>query len=235
MTTTVQTERITSESQGIHVSEKISKRPLEPMDRISEIWFGLIMVLTFTCSLSVTGAVRQEVRTMLIGAIGCNVAWGILDGFMYLLGCFVERGRNISALRAVRSSSDSGIARRLIADAIPPVLASVISLVELEEMRKKMHQLPEPPSRPRLSQEDWLAGGAVFLCVFLSTFPVVIPFLFMHNVRRALRISNCVAVLMLFATGYAFGRYADYRPWRMGLCMAIVGSALVSLTIALGG
>jgi VIT1/CCC1 family predicted Fe2+/Mn2+ transporter len=40
---------------------------------------------------------------------------------------------------------------------------------------------------------------------------------------------------MLFLTGYAFGRYAHYRPWKMGLSMALFGVLLVAITIYLGG
>jgi len=55
---------------------KSSRHVLEPYERISEVLFGLIMVLTFTGSLSVAEAQghRAEVRTMLIGALGCNLA-----------------------------------------------------------------------------------------------------------------------------------------------------------------
>ena len=59
-----------------HIS---TKRVLESMERISEVLFGLIMVLTFTCSFSIAGSGRSEVRTMLLAALGCNVAWGIID------------------------------------------------------------------------------------------------------------------------------------------------------------
>ena len=48
---------------------------LEPLDRISEILFGLIMVLTVTGSFSVLAANRRDVRNMLLVALGCNVAW----------------------------------------------------------------------------------------------------------------------------------------------------------------
>jgi hypothetical protein len=44
-------------------SERSSKRVLEPIDRVSEILFGLIMVLTFTASLSIAEAGRDDVRT----------------------------------------------------------------------------------------------------------------------------------------------------------------------------
>src|SRR5580693_8321591 len=143
-----------------HIATRTSKRPLEPVERISEIWFGLIMVLTFTCSISVNQAGRQKVRTLLIGAVGCNLAWGIIDSCMYLLACFVERGTAIAKLRAVRNASDPGTAHRVIADALPPVLASVLSPEEFEVMHLKLNQLAEPPRRPTLMKKDWLGAGA---------------------------------------------------------------------------
>ena len=66
-------------------SAKLPDRILDPMDRISEVLFGLIMALTFTCTLGVAIADNIQVRTMLIGALGCNLAWGIIDGGVYLM------------------------------------------------------------------------------------------------------------------------------------------------------
>ena len=112
-------------------SIKSSKRVLEPNERISEVLFGLIMVLTFTGSLSVAEAGRAEVRTMLIGALGCNLAWGIIDGVLYLMGCLAEKGRDLMTYRAVRKITDPQQAQRLIARALPSVLASVVQPAEL--------------------------------------------------------------------------------------------------------
>ena len=98
---------------------KSSKRILDPNDRISEVLFGLIMVLTFTGSLSVAESGREDVRTMLIGALGCNIAWGIIDGILYLMACLSERGHALRSYRAVRQASDPRAAQRLIADALP--------------------------------------------------------------------------------------------------------------------
>ena len=230
-----QKEQLTPAAHGPQETEKTAKRPLEPVERISEIWFGLVMVLSFTCSIGVAQAGSEEVSTMLRAAVGCNLAWGIIDAFLYLLACFVERGRSIRLLRAVQRASDDDAGHRVIADAMPPLLASVLSPVEFERMRLNLKQLPEPPPHPWLTKNDWLGALAVFLAVFLSTFPVAIPFLIVGNPGRALRISNAVAVGMLFLTGYALGRYAGYRPWRMGLGMAVAASVLVAITIALGG
>ena len=230
-----QKQQFTPAAHGLRDPAKSFKRPLEPVERISEIWFGLVMVLTFTCSIGVAEAGSEEVSTMLRAAVGCNLAWGIIDAFLYLLACFVERGRSITAVRAVQQASVADAGHRIIADAMPPLLASALSPVEFERMRLNLKQLPEPPAHPWLTKRDWLGALAVFLAVFLSTFPVAIPFLLVGDPRLALRISNGVAVVMLFLTGYAFGRYAGYRPWRMGLGMAVAGSALVGITIALGG
>jgi VIT1/CCC1 family predicted Fe2+/Mn2+ transporter len=210
-------------------------RVLDPIDRISEAWFGLIIVLTFTCSISVKNAGREEVMEMIFAAFGCNVAWGILDGFMYLQACFTRRARSIASLRAVRLADDRESAHQLIVQAMPPLIAGVMSEAELDAIRSRLIDLPEVQARPSLSSREWLGGLGVFLAVFLSTFPVAAPFLFTANARLALRISNGIALLMLFLTGYAFGRYADYRPWRMGLWMALFGAVLVAITVYLGG
>jgi VIT1/CCC1 family predicted Fe2+/Mn2+ transporter len=214
---------------------KSSKRVLEPSERISEVLFGLIMVLTFTGSLSVAEADRAEVRTMLIGALGCNLAWGIIDGFLYLMGCLAEKGRDLMTYRAVRKATNPQKAQRLIADALPPVVASILQPAEIESMYQRLKQLPEPPERVWLRQDDWLGAVGVFLLVFISTFPVAIPFILMHDAAPALRVSNAIAIGMLSGLGYAFGRCAERNPWVMGIAMVILGAALVALTKALGG
>jgi hypothetical protein len=212
-----------------------SKRVLEPQERISEVLFGLIMVLAITGSLSVAEAGRDQIRTMLVGALGCNIAWGIIDGVLYLMGCLADKGRNLMTYQAVRKAADPKTAQRLIAGALPPLIASILQPAELESMRQRLLQLPEPPARARLGRTNWLGALGVFLLVFLSTFPVVLPFIFMHDARPAMRLSNGIAVVMLFVTGFAYGRCAGRSPWGFGIAMVVLGCALVALTIALGG
>jgi VIT1/CCC1 family predicted Fe2+/Mn2+ transporter len=216
-------------------ASKTVKRFLDPIDRISEILFGLVMVLTITCSFSVGGGGRTEVHQMLIGALGCNVAWGVIDAMLYWLACFHAHGQKIIALRAVRDAENPDEAYRAIADALPPVIASAMSPAELETVRQKLRQLPAPPEHPHLTKDEWLAGLGVFLLVVLATLPVVLPFLFVHDPTRALRISNSIAVLLLFLTGYLYGYHTGYRPLTSGLIGIVVGSAMVGATIALGG
>jgi VIT1/CCC1 family predicted Fe2+/Mn2+ transporter len=202
---------------------------------VSEVLFGPIMVLTFTGSLSVAEAGRDDVRLMLVGALGCNLTWGIIDAVLYLMGGLAGKGRGLITLRAVRESTDPQQAQRLIADALPPVVASVLEPAELESMRQRLTQLPEPPQRARWDKDDWLGALGVFLLVFLATFPVVIPFILMHDFRPAMRVSNAIAIVLLFLTGYAFGRMTGRRPWAVGVSMVVLGSVLAAMTMALGG
>ena len=210
-------------------------RVLDPIDRISEVLFGLIMVLTFTGALSVAEAGRDDIRTMLIGALGCNLAWGVIDGVLYLMGCLAEKGRGLMTFQAVRKATDPQEAHRLIAGALPSVIASVLQPAEIEAVHQRLRQLPEPPDRAHLGKDDWLGGVAVFLLVFLSTFPVVIPFIVMRGAVPALRVSNAVAIAMLFIAGHAYGRSVGRHPWMLGIAMVLLGALLSALTMALGG
>lgn len=138
-------------------------RVLDPVDRISEVLFGLIMALTFTGLIGSALGDGDEVRALLLGALGCNLAWGLVDGVM---------------------------------------------------MR---------------------AAVGVATLVFLSTLPVVVPFALMSDARLALRVSNVIAIVMLFGCGYQLGRYAGGRRWLAGAVVALLGVVLVPITIMLGG
>jgi hypothetical protein len=211
------------------------KRILEPIDRVSEVLFALIMVLTFTGSLSAAEAGRADIRAMLIGALGCNLAWGLIDGGMYLMGCLAEKGRDLQVLREMRGAAGPDEARRIVAEALPPVVASVVRPAELESLSERLGALPVPDGGARLGRDELLGALAVFLLVFLSTLPVVIPFLFIHEPLRALRVSNAVALAMLYLTGHSLGRLTGHRPWLSGLAMVGIGAVLVAITMALGG
>ncbi|HEY4137887.1 MAG TPA: hypothetical protein VGN65_05510 [Casimicrobiaceae bacterium] len=72
----------------------VRQRLLDPVDRVSEILFGLIMAITIVGSLSVATAGQNDVRTVMKAALGCNLAWGLVDAVMYLVRTLTERTRN---------------------------------------------------------------------------------------------------------------------------------------------
>jgi hypothetical protein len=77
------------DAAGEVTSIEIHGRVLDPVDRARDVLFGLIMVLTFTVSLNVAEAGRSDVRAMLIGALGCNFACGIIA---FIFAVFGNRG-----------------------------------------------------------------------------------------------------------------------------------------------
>src|SRR6476469_1660026 len=160
-------------------------RILDPISRISEVLFGLIMALTFTGTLSAATADREEVRTLLIGVIGCNIAWGLVDAVMFLMSALTERGHDLLTVQAVRGAASADAAHRVIADAIPPILVPMLQRDDFERIRRGLLGTARLPATPSLTKEDFVGALAVFLLVFLSTFPIVIPFLVFQDVSVA--------------------------------------------------
>lgn len=216
-------------------TEQREGRILDPIDRYSEILFGLLMVLTFTGTLSVTTAGKEDVRTMLIAAIGCNAAWGFVDGVMYVLRGLVARGRQAILGRAVRKATRPEDGQRLIADELGP-LAAGLGVPELEHIRQWIIARPSQGAQTvRLTARDFKGALGVFLLVFASTFPVVLPFVFIADLRLAMRVSGAIAIVIMFRCGYVWGRYAGLVAWRSGLVMVLLGVAVELVIIALGG
>jgi hypothetical protein len=211
------------------------KSVLDPMERISEVLFGVIMALTFTTTLGIATANDIKVQAMLIGALGCNLAWGIIDAGVYLLTSVNRQAQKLMTLRSIKTAPDPAAAQRAAAATLPPALASALSPEQLELLRQKLSEMPLDEARPRLTRQDWIGAAAVCGLSFLSTFPIVVPFLFASDTRLALRISNVVAITMLFVCGYAFGYRSGLRPLATGLSMIALGGLFVGVAIALGG
>lgn len=209
-------------------------RLLDPIDRVSEMIFGLIMAVTIIGSLSIATAGLNETRTVMMAALGCNLAWGLVDAVMYLVRTLTERRRNL-ALAKEAIAADADTAHRLIMAALPEHVAAITGPAELEAMRRKLQDLPEL-GRAGLRRDDYLAAVAVFLLVVGATFPVVVPFLVTRDLALAMQLSRAITLAMLFAAGLALGRHAGHaHPVRTGLLMLLLGAALIAAVKALGG
>jgi len=222
-------------SGGAAPAEAVREPVLSPVDRVSELLFGLFMALTFVGAVSVGESGREEIRSMLTAALGCNLAWGLADAVMYLVRTVTDRGRSLTLVRSVRAAADPETGRRLIEASLSRTAAGLVSETEIEAIRGRVVALPSVPERPALKGDDLLAALAVFLIVVASTFPVVLPYVIFADVGTAKVVSRAVTLAMLFCGGLALGRYAGYGSWRAGFMMVGLGTALVAAIIALGG
>ena len=140
----------------------VNRRMLDPAERTSEVLFGLIMVLTFTGSLSIAEAGREDIRAMLIGAPGCNIAWGPhgrrlrsrrlrrLEGerelHVTIVGAFADPGKAVRAglrgLQLLRAADRMEASTRgeLAAD---PAYGVLTAAVELRHRRIGISARPE--------------------------------------------------------------------------------------------
>jgi VIT1/CCC1 family predicted Fe2+/Mn2+ transporter len=222
--------------RGENVIENEVREPiLSPVDRVSELLFGLFMALTFVGAVSVAKGGREEIRAMFAAALGCNLAWGLVDAVMYLVRTVTDRGRSLTLVRSVRAAPDAETGRRFIERSLSRGMTALVSAAEIEAIRGRIVALSTVPERPTLKRNDLLASLAIFLIVVASTFPVVLPFLLLQDVGTAKTLSRAIALAMLFFGGLALGRYAGYGSWKVGFMMVGLGTALVIAINALGG
>ena len=207
---------------------------LNPVDRIAEVLFGLIMVLTFTGAISVAKDGRDEISELLWAALGCNVAWGLVDAIMYLMNVAIERGHSLTLIQEIRKTSNEN-GGEILKDEIQPVIAGLMTTQELSELSGRIKKLPEPTKANLITGTDLWAGVQIFFLVFLCTLPVALPFGLLDEMGVAMRDSNGVALLLLFIGGYLLAGYAGFRKILTAVLYTLIGVFLVALTMALGG
>jgi hypothetical protein len=214
-------------------------RYLDPATALAEILFGLIMTLTFTlgAGLLIDDEGRAGARELLIAVIGCNVAWGIIDGALFLVGQLFDRGRLQRLGRSIRRASNQPAAVALVAAELNPLLGTVLSPREASALYNRIadNVASKPEADAQITRDDWLGAAVSFGLVVISSIPAAIPFMLIDDARLALRVSNAVLVTLLFFTGFWWARYTTAKPWQAGLAFLVVGIGLVAAAIALGG
>ena len=212
---------------------------LDPISSFGEVVFGLIMTLTFTLG---AGLMLQEegpegARQLLIATIGCNVAWGVIDAALYVVGEIFERGRRRRLVQTIQGAGTAERALPYVAAELDELLEAVTSEPERRQLYERIAERIRGSALPRnrVSKADLLGGLASFLLVFIASLPAALPFLFIQPAHLALRISNALLLAMLFGVGWRWAHYTLARPWAIGLCLMLGGVALVALAIALGG
>ena len=214
-------------------------RYLQPNESLTEIVVGLIMVLTFTLAASVvSGGGQDGARAALLGAIGCNTAWGIIDAVLYIMDSVFVRNRRARLARVIASVPDEPTAVAAIGRELDPALAAVTTVAERERLYRSIRDglaHGRLPPRTGLLREDIAGAIAVFCLAVATALPAVLPLLLIDDPWLALRMSNLFVVGLLFLVGYQWAKHVDANPWLTGLGLMALGLALVAVAIPLGG
>ena len=213
-------------------------RYLDPASRLGEILFGLIMVLTVTLTAGLTvDEGRAGVRQLLFAAIGCNIAWGIIDAVMYIMNCVTMRTGKIRLVEAVQHAPDARAALDIIQNEIEPELQSLLDPEEREAFSRSIlnHVAKARIARPGVTKDDLYGALACFWLVFVSCLPAAIPFLIFSQPHLALRVSNFLLIALLFLVGQKWAQYAGTNRLVTGSAMVAIGLVLVGVAILLGG
>ena len=228
------------------VKESFLAKLLDPLDRLTEGIYSVLIVLTFTLAFRVLQAnsvLDQETASTLlsqlfVAALGCAVAWGIIDGIMYVLTSMAERSQQHRLIRAIRhaASEQEGVA--MVAAELDDKLKRLASDDEREALyrdlyRKLKAMIPQPVG---FKKGDFAGALGVAIVAVTAALPVVLPLLlFQSNPPLAIRASNLVAFGMLFGMGYSWGKYIGAAPWKLGLALPMIGVVMMAVAIPLGG
>jgi VIT1/CCC1 family predicted Fe2+/Mn2+ transporter len=213
-------------------------RHLDPGTTLAELIFGLLMVLTFTLGARLLGPEEPtDGRELLVAAIGCNIAWGVIDAFLYVLGAVYERLRIANVRKSLRDLPDGPAAIATLHSELGGDLADLGDPSHRDRFYASILAAARGGrgARPQLLAEDLRGAVRVFFLVVLTAIPAALPFVVWDDTYLALRISNALLLVCLFVIGFFWGRHVGARPLLAGALIASIGVILVLIAIPLGG
>lgn len=221
-------------------------RILDPIERMSETIFSILIVLIFTLAYRALSLlpinndvlILDDSLTIFRAALGAVIAWGLIDAIMYAIITIFERRDRVRFLKAVNASTTEIAKLEIIAEELDYIFEPITDKnqrfliyeqvkISLAGMRAKTIQV---------EKEDLFGAVAVFIAAIVAVIPSLAPLiLFRGDLQFALRLSNLFSLLMLFITGYRWGKYSGYKPLLTGLVIMSIALFMVILAISLGG
>ena len=206
---------------------------LDPSDSLAEVLFGLIIIIG--ADLITT---ELDTHQLIVAAVGCNVAWGVIDAVLFLLNMLFYRSQRARFYRRLRNAANDAEALSALREEFgledEPLAIQPDDRARLYQSMLVLtsHAKPAPVE---LKGRDFVAAFAVFVLVSTTAIPGVVPFLVFNDTNLALRISNAVLISLLFLVGYWWAHYTDARPLKVAMIVLLMGVAMVLVAVALGG
>ncbi|GDY16355.1 hypothetical protein LBMAG54_12110 [Nitrosopumilaceae archaeon] len=210
-------------------------------DRLAEIMCGVIMVLVMIgyLRLSLTSGDYIEMKkTLILIPLGCNAAWGIIDGILYVLINLIKRGKIYRLSQSVKFKKDQEDAHISIEDDLSSAVGDSLKKEDIEEISDEILKRVDPIiiEKPEwVTKKDLFVVLLTFVLVVSTAIPLLIPFMILDDLMLAIRLSFVIGLGMLFFIGYTWGKYASRNKIRSGIAMMIIGVVVVGITMVLGG
>jgi VIT1/CCC1 family predicted Fe2+/Mn2+ transporter len=219
---------------------------IDPIDGLSEGVFSIIVFLIFTLAFKVIwlrDALEQPITSqmmneLIISAMGAILAWGIIDGMMYALTSYLAREERHRLLKGIQSADTEEEALDLIADDMDYLLEPITEEGDRQVFYRNYLQLlaKSKPQAIRVTKDDLAVVLGHILVATLAVIPSLLPLLVLRfNFDLALTVSILVSFIVLFVSGFAWGKYTGANPWRIGFLLLLVAASLVVIAMLLGG
>ncbi len=228
------------------MTQNLLSRLLDPVASLVEAIYSVLIVLTFTLAIRVADANTwlgpttgsALARQLFVAAFGCALAWGLIDGVMYVLTAVFERGQKRRLFRSIRDTAteEEGIAT--LAGELDDRLEPITDAGERQSLYRAIYRRLQDthPLPVGFEREDVAGALGVVLIALAAALPVVLPlWLFAGNPVLAIRLSNLVGLALLFWLGFRWGKYAGTRPLKTGVLLLLVGVVMMVVAIPLGG
>jgi hypothetical protein len=214
-------------------------RYLDPAETLAEILFGLIMVLTFIIGADlITTKEQLDTHGLIIAAVGCNIAWGVIDAVLFLLDILFYRSQRARFYRRLRNAASDREALAALQEQFgledEPLAIHPDDCARLYQSMLVLtsHAKPAPVG---LKGRDFVAAIAIFVLVSATAVPGVMPFVLLKDSHLALRVSNVLLISLLFVVGYWWAQYTDAHPFKVAMIVLLLGVAMVLVAVFLGG
>jgi len=198
----------------------------------------MVLVMIGYLKLSLAQDGFEFKKMMMLVPLGCNAAWGIIDGIMYVLINLRERGNKSKLLSLIKSAKDQNEVLALIKNEFGFVFIDLLNKdtqdnIYQEILKGLTNTIVEKPKG--ISKNDLRLVLKTFLIVFSTGVPLVIPFILLNDVWLAIRISHIIGLVMLFSIGYWWAKLASRHRIRSAIALTILGVIIVGITEVLHG
>jgi hypothetical protein len=219
---------------------------LDPIDALFTIFYSILFALLFTLSYSILiyygllspsfeSGYGRELFTAILGAV---TAWGIIDGVLYIVAGVFARRERYRLLQYVQSSNSEEEAVAEIAYEMDFILEPITTDEQRHALYHDIHSYLNQAEAQEvgIERDDIVGAVATVLLYIVAVLPSLLPLLLLPgDTALAIRISNIVSFVVVFAVGYVWGIHTNTNPWKIGLLLSSVCIVLVLVAMLLGG